>query len=170
MDATTILSTVDKEKGWLQDTLRKLVQQESPSEDRPAVNAAVDLVELWSRNMGGRAKRHKQRQFGDVLEIRFGPARSSRKPILLLGHLDTVWPLGTLRTMPWRESDGRFHGPGVLDMKAGIAMALAAIRILQQLGISRPITQDLNSDEAVGSQVSGPITERLALASSAVLV
>src|ERR1700722_6100227 len=147
MDATTILSTVDKEKGWLQDTLRKLVQQESPSEDRPAVNAAVDLVELWSRNMGGRAKRHKQRQFGDILELRFGPARSSRKPVLILGHLDTVWPLGTLRTMPWRERDGRLFGPGVLDMKAGVMMALAAIHALAQTKISRPITFLLNSDE-----------------------
>ena len=93
-----------------------------------------------------------------------------RKPILLLGHLDTVWPLGTLGTMPWRKRDGRFYGPGVLDMKSGVAMALAAIRALAQLGVSRPITLLLNSDEEVGSPASRPITERLALASSAVLV
>jgi glutamate carboxypeptidase len=133
MDATAILNAADQNKGWLQDTLRELVQQESPSEDREAVNAAVDLVELWSRNMGGRAKRHRQRQFGDVLELRFGPTRSPRKPVLLLGHLDTVWPLGTLKTMPWRNAEGRLWGPGVLDMKAGVVMALTAIQTLQQL-------------------------------------
>jgi glutamate carboxypeptidase len=96
--------------------------------------------------------------------------RSRDKPVLLLGHLDTVWPLGTLRTMPWREKDGRFYGPGVLDMKAGVAMALTAIQALGELGIRRPVTLLLNSDEEVGSPVSRPITERLALASSAVLV
>jgi glutamate carboxypeptidase len=72
--------------------------------------------------------------------------------------------------MPWRKHDGRLYGPGVLDMKSGVAMALAAIRALKQLGIHRPITLLLNSDEEVGSPASRPITERLALASAAVLV
>ncbi len=155
---------------WIAKTLRQLVEIESPSDSKPAVDEAVCLTGSLAEAIGGRVKLHKQSHFGDVLEIRIGPARSSRKPILLLGHLDTVWPLGTLRTIPWSESGGRFYGPGVLDMKAGIAMALAAIRILQQLGIGRPITLLLNSDEEVGSPVSRPITERLALASSAVLV
>jgi glutamate carboxypeptidase len=170
MDATAIINAADQNKGWLQDTLRELVQQESPSEDREAVNAAVDLVELWSRNMGGRAKRHRQRQFGDVLELRFGPTRSPRKPVLLLGHLDTVWPLGTLKTMPWRNAEGRLWGPGVLDMKAGVVMALTAIQTLQQLKLARPVILLLNSDEEVGSTISRPITEKLAQESSAVLV
>jgi glutamate carboxypeptidase len=170
MDAAVILSTVDKKKGWLQDTLRELVQQESPSEDRHAVNAAVDLVELCSRNMGGRAKRHRQRQVGDVLELRFGPARSPQKPVLLLGHLDTVWPLGTLKTMPWRNAEGRLWGPGVLDMKTGVVMALTALQTLQQLKLARPAILLLNSDEEVGSTISRPITENLAQECSAVLV
>jgi glutamate carboxypeptidase len=170
MDATAILNAADQNKGWLQDTLRELVQQESPSEDREAVNAAVDLVELWSQNLGGRARRHKQRQFGDVLELRFGPPRSPRKPVVLLGHLDTVWPLGTLKTMPWRKAEGRLWGPGVLDMKAGVVMALTAIQTLQQLKLARPVILLLNSDEEVGSTISRPITEKLAQESSAVLV
>ena len=170
MDAATILSTVEKKKEWLQDTLQELVQQESPSEDRHAVNAAVGLVELWSKSLGGRARRHKQRQFGDVLELRFGPARFLQKPVLLLGHLDTVWPLETLKTMPWRRAEGRLWGPGVLDMKAGVVMALAAIQTLHQLKLARPVILLLNSDEEVGSTVSRPITEKLAQESSAVLV
>jgi glutamate carboxypeptidase len=73
--------------------------------------------------------------------------------------------------MPFRERSGRIFGPGVLDMKAGVVMALAAIRALRTLEIStRPVTLLLNSDEEVGSPVSRPITERLALASAAVLV
>ena len=111
-----------------------------------------------------------------MLEVRFGNARGGRKPILLLGHLDTVWPMGTLRTMPWREAGGRLYGPGALDMKAGVAMAMAAMRALAEVGAERTgssapaVTLLLNSDEEVGSPVSRPITERLALASEAVLV
>jgi glutamate carboxypeptidase len=164
------LEAAKSQSAWIADTLKQLVNVESPSDNKAAVDAAVRLTASLAEAVGGRAKIHKQKHFGDVLELRFGPARSSRKPILLLGHLDTVWPLGTLATMPWREHDGRIYGPGVLDMKAGIAMALAAIRILNDAKIRRPITLLLNSDEEVGSPVSRPITERLALASSAVLV
>jgi glutamate carboxypeptidase len=170
MEAKAILSAVEKQKGWIEDTLRDLVRQESPSEDPQAVNAAATLVEHLAKEIGARSKLHKQRQFGDVLEIRFGPSRSIQQPIMLLGHLDTVWSLGTLNTMPWRNADGRLWGPGVLDMKAGVIMALAALNTLKQLGLDRPVTLLLNSDEEVGSTVSRPITEELAKESSAVLV
>jgi glutamate carboxypeptidase len=169
-DPAAILEAVNSQSAWLTFTLRNLVLVESPSDNKPGVDAIVRLVAILAKSSGGRVKLHKQKHFGDVLEVRFHPARSPRKPILLLGHLDTVWPLGTLRTMPWRKRDGRFFGPGVLDMKSGIAMALAAIRALSQLGISRPITLLLNPDEEVGSPISRPITERLALVSQAVLV
>ena len=128
------------------------------------------LAEDLSRVAGGRTRRHKQKAFGDVVELRFGPARSSRRPVLLLGHLDTVWPMGTLTTMPWREEKGRYWGPGALDMKAGVVMALAAVTILQELKLSRPVTLLLNSEEEVGSPVSRQITEKLALESAAVFV
>jgi glutamate carboxypeptidase len=170
MDIKELYSAVEGKKDWIRDTLRELVEQESPSEDRPGVNAAATLVEYWARQQGARVKCHRQREFGDVLELRFSPSRSSRKPILLLGHLDTVWPIGTLKKMPWREADGRYWGPGVLDMKAGIVMALAALRVLRESKVNRPVILLLNSDEEVGSTVSRPITERLALQSSAVFV
>lgn len=170
MDTKTILRHVEKKQRWIHDTLRELVQQESPSEDRQAVNAAMALADHWAHEQGARAKRHRQSQFGDVLELRFGPTRSSRKPVLLLGHLDTVWPIGTLAKMPWREAEGRYWGPGVLDMKAGVVMALAALSTLREMKSARPTTLLLNSDEEVGSTISRAITERLALESSAVLV
>ena len=170
MDTVTILSHVKKREAWIRNSLRELVQRESPSEDRPAVNAAMALLERWAREQGARVKRHLQREFGDVLELRFGPPRSSRKPVLLLGHLDTVWPIGTLNKMPWREADRRYWGPGVLDMKAGVVMALAALNALRELKLARPVTLLLNSEEEVGSPISRAITERLALESGAVLV
>jgi glutamate carboxypeptidase len=170
MNPKDVLASAETRSEWIRASLRDLVRQESPSEDPAAVNGAVTMVEAHAGSLGGRIKRHRQKKFGDILELRFGPARSSRKPILLLGHLDTVWPIGTLKTMPWREEDGRCYGPGVLDMKAGVIMALAAIDILRELKLSRPVTLLLNSDEEVGSDVSRPITEKLASESSAVFV
>src|ERR1700688_3738501 len=166
MDANSIFRNIEKKAGWMRNTLQELVRQESPSEDRQAVNTAMALAEHWAREQGARIKRHKQREFGDVLEIRFGPSRLKQKPVLLLGHLDTVWPLGTLQKMPWREADGRYWGPGVLDMKAGVVMALTALNTLREMNSLRPATLLLNSDEEVGSPISRAITERLALESA----
>jgi glutamate carboxypeptidase len=171
MNSAQLHDAVAAQQPWLLQHLRALVEIESPSDDPAAVNRANDFVaDLAGDLAGGRARRHRQTTFGDLLELRFGPLRSKRKPLLLLGHLDTVWPLGTLRSMPWREADGRLWGPGVLDMKAGVVMALAALRALRQLGVAPPVTLLLNSDEEVGSTVSRPLTERLALQSSAVFV
>jgi glutamate carboxypeptidase len=161
-----------KETALLQLT-RQLVLAESPSDSKAAVNACVDLAAAQANGLGGRVKRHRQRAFGDVLEVRFGPRTrpAGEKPILLLGHLDTVWPLGTLKTMPCRLADGRLWGPGTLDMKAGVAMALTAIEILIEGGfLEREIVLLLNPDEEVGSPVSRPITERVAAECAAVYV
>src|SRR6201992_1576298 len=110
--------------------MEELVSLESPTEDRGAVNRCVTLVERWIKASGGRSQRSKQKTAGDLLVGRFGPARSRAKPLLLLGHLDTVWPLGTLKKMPFRVRQGRVWGPGVLDMKAGGVMAVSALRML----------------------------------------
>jgi glutamate carboxypeptidase len=158
----------------LRARLRDLVAIESPSDSRDAVNRAADLVAGWARELGAEVKRHNGDMFGDVVELRFG-AGGDRKPVLMLGHLDTVYSLGTLATMPWREveaEDGvRLQGPGVVDMKAGVVMALEAIAALRELNaLNRPVTLLLNPDEEVGSEVSRPHTERLARKSEAVFV
>src|SRR5579862_3893297 len=158
-----------KEKGLL-DLIRKLVLTESPSDDKAAVDACLALAVEQVRGLGGRVKLHKQRKFGDVVEARFG-ARSKAGRVLLLGHLDTVWPLGTLKKMPCKLSDGRLWGPGTLDMKAGVAMALTAVEMLTEAGLlEREVVLLLNSEEEVGSPVSRPITERLAAECEAVYV
>ncbi|MGA8940818.1 MAG: M20 family metallopeptidase [Acidobacteriaceae bacterium] len=157
-------------EGRLKAKLRELVEVESPSEDKAAVDRAVDLVAGWAKALGGKVKRHRQKAFGDVLELRFGTARSKRGRVLLLGHLDTVWPMGTLAKMPWREVEGKFFGPGVLDMKAGVVMALEAVAALRELEAERPVTLLLVSEEEVGSPVSRAITEKLAAECAAVLV
>jgi glutamate carboxypeptidase len=108
-----------------------------------------------------------------VLELRFAPPgrKANVTPVLILGHLDTVWELGTLQRMPIKERDGRIFGPGVYDMKAGVCMALAALRVLREAELPHvPVTLLLVSDEEVGSPVSRSLTEKLALQSSAVYV
>jgi glutamate carboxypeptidase len=168
--AQSIQRSVAQLGDWSKESLRTLVNVESPSDHPAAVNAAVARVRDLAAALPHRAEVHQQVGFGDVLELRFGDPQDLRRPVLLLGHLDTVWPIGTLATMPWREQDGRFWGPGVLDMKAGVLMALTALTALEQNGLSRPVTLLLNSEEEIGSPVSRPITERLALESDAVFV
>jgi glutamate carboxypeptidase len=161
-----LLAGARRKERALLDLTRKLVQAESPTESKSAVDACVDLTAAHLRQLGGRIKLHRQLHHGNVLEARFGPRASTRggaDPILLLGHLDTVWPLGTLRSMPCRVREGRLWGPGTLDMKAGVAMACAALEILLEADLlRREIIFLLNSDEEIGSPVSRPITEHLA--------
>ncbi len=149
---------------------RKLVLAESPSDSKAAVDACVSIAAAHAKGLGGRVKLHKQKRFGHVLEVRFGP-KSKIGRTLVLGHLDTVWPLGTLKSMPCRVGDGRLWGPGTLDMKVGVAMGLTAIEMLTEAGLlEREIVVLMNSDEEIGSPVSRAITERLAAECSAVFV
>jgi glutamate carboxypeptidase len=156
----------------LVELIQKLVRIESPSDNKSAVDACGAAVIEHASTLGGRVKIHRQKAFGDVLELRFGPCK--REPagrIMLLGHIDTVWPVGTLKSMPCRIGEGRLWGPGTLDMKAGVAMAFTAIEMLAEAGLlDREVVLLLNSDEEVGSPVSRPITEKLAQECCAVYV
>ena len=161
-----------KEPALLQ-LVQRLVRAESPSDDKTAVDACGAHAVEHARSLGGRVKVHRERAFGNVLEMRFGPRTRAAgpKPVLVLGHIDTVWPIGTLKSMPCRVGDDRLWGPGTLDMKAGVAMAFTAIEMLLEAAwLDREVVLLLNSDEEIGSPVSRPITERLASESSAIYV
>lgn len=152
--------------------IRQFVECESPSDDPAAVNRFVELVSDTVAPMA-RVKTHAGGKFGKhlVCEVRL-PGRKKSGQVLALGHSDTVWPVGTLRGMPFRAADGRLWGPGVFDMKAGIAFFIFAARALRELEIPAPskVLLQLNSDEEVGSDSSRPLTEKNAAASKAVLV
>jgi glutamate carboxypeptidase len=152
--------------------ISELVSIESPSSNKIAVDRAVSLVAGWCESEQGRVKLHRQSEFGDLLEVSFGPRRwSSTSPLLLLGHLDTVWEMGTIQGMPYRKDGSRISGPGILDMKAGVLMALTAIQILRELkALSRQVKLLLHSDEEIGSPVSRPVTENVARQCGAVYV
>ena len=155
------------------DTIEQLVTIESPSDVKAAVDRLGTVLASRFSEIGGKVKIHSTERFGNHLQIDFGSSRSSRKPILLLGHMDTVYPIGTIEKMPFRITKGRVFGPGVLDMKGGIALALHVMEALQSWNdgkLQKPVTVLLVSDEEVGSSSSRNITEKLARHASAVLV
>jgi glutamate carboxypeptidase len=154
----------------LLQTIRELVEIESPSDNKPAADRMGAHLATKFQTRGGRVRIHRAGDFGDHLQIDF-PGRAG-KPVLLLGHFDTVYPLGTLAGMPCRVDGDHLYGPGVLDMKSGVALMLFAIEGLQAWHgqLPRPVTVFLVSDEEVGSSASRKITEALARQSDAVLV
>jgi glutamate carboxypeptidase len=160
-----LLAGARRKEPALLDLIQKLVRAESPSDDKAAVDACVALAAEHARGLGGRVKIHRQKGFCNLLEARFGAKSKTGAAgrTLLLGHLDTVWPVGTLKTMPCKLSEGRLWGPGTLDMKAGVAMAFTAIEMLTETGLmDREIVLLLTGDEEIGSPASRPVIERVA--------
>jgi glutamate carboxypeptidase len=158
-------------QGAIVETIRQMVEIESPTDNKQATDQLGRWLAQKFEALGGHGKFHRAAEFGDHLQVDF-PGKTSRNPVLLLGHMDTVYPLGTLAKMPCRMRDGRLYGPGAYDMKSGIALMLYAIDALRdQSGqMPRPTTVLLVSDEEVGSDSSRRITEELAKKSTAVLV
>jgi glutamate carboxypeptidase len=169
--AQTRLHFFEQRRDQMVDTIRRLVEIESPSDNKQAVDRCSAFVAEEFAALGGRAEFHRVADFGNHLQVDFA-GETQQKPVLLLGHYDTVYPMGTLATMPCRAGNGRLWGPGALDMKSGIALMLYAIEGLQSWHgrLPRPVTVLLVSDEEVGSDSSRHITEALAKQSSAVLV
>ena len=168
-----ILAHVQAQQPQIIALIRRMVECESPSDDAHAVDRFVDLVGAEVEPFasvqtfpGGKFGRHLLCEFALP-----GPAKKKGE-ILALGHSDTVWPLGTLAQMPFREADGRLWGPGVLDMKSGLAFFIFAARALRELDI--PVRSRVkllvNSDEEVGSDSSRTLTQESARKAKAVLV
>ena len=152
--------------------LKALVECESPSDDAAAVNRCADLFADGVQDIG-KVKSVQGGAYGRHLVCDFTlPGRRKEGLVLGLGHTDTVYPLGTLRSMPWREAEGRYWGPGTLDMKAGLAFFVFAMRTLRELDIpvKSRVRLLLVSEEEVGSPVSRQLTEKTARGAKAVLV
>ncbi len=152
--------------------IREMVECESPSDSPRDVNRFVDLMIEHTRDIAA-VKTFPSEVFGKHLRLEFDlPGGKKKGQILGVGHSDTVWPLGTLKSMPFREADGRLWGPGVLDMKSGMAFFLYAARALRELDVAvkRKIVMFVVSEEEVGSRTSRPLTEAEAKQSDCVLV
>jgi glutamate carboxypeptidase len=157
------------EHDWLLDTIEALVRIESPTTDKAAVDRCGAELSSRLEAIGGRVTRLTRGDRGDHLLAEFGCGSSQ---LLLLGHFDTVWPVAQLERMPFVNSGGLLHGPGVFDMKAGIAIGMLATRAILETDAvsSRRIVMLWTTDEEVGSGTSRQAIEDEARRSEAVLV
>ena len=147
--------------------LQLLVETESPSHDKAAVDRVGVIVAEEARKLGAQVEIIPNAETGSHILSKWG---SGKDGVLLLCHMDTVFPIGTIRKTPFREEGEKIFGLGALDMKAGIVISLAAIEEAQKQGLNRPITLLCTSDEEIGSHTSREHIERLAKESALVLV
>jgi len=171
----SILEWMEGRREELIALLRELVECESPSDDATAVNRFQELLVARSAGLAKPKFTNSAGAYGRNLLVDFalpGPRRKTPGGILGVGHADTVWSLGTLASMPFRREQGRLWGPGVLDMKAGLAFFLYAMKALRDLDlpVARKVSLWIVSDEEVGSVGSRAQTEALAREACAVLV
>ncbi|KPV44449.1 M20 family metallopeptidase [Alicyclobacillus ferrooxydans] len=166
---------VDHQQEMLAD-LRTFVCTETPSTDKDRLDKFAEFLRSYAEGIGGQVEVLESTEYGNHLRIEWGMDRdslsSSVKPVLLVGHFDTVWSLGTLETMPFQiDANGRVSGPGIFDMKGGLVQGFWAIRALRE--VTRhvpPIVFLCNADEEIGSRSSRPFIEAEAKRASAALI
>ncbi len=142
--------------------MRPWIECESPTFDAAAVNRMMDLATRDLILAGARTERIAGRMgLGDCVRATFRHPRQNEPGILVMGHLDTVHPIGTLEKLPWRRDGNTVWGPGICDMKGGNYIALEAIRQLahRQIATPLPITFLLTSDEEIGSPSTRDLIE-----------
>jgi glutamate carboxypeptidase len=155
------------------DAVSDYVRRESPSREKGALDSLAGVIEGHFRALGAEVRRIANPSGGDFLRARFEAAgHPEAAPALVLGHFDTVWPLGTLARLPFRIEEGRAFGPGIFDMKASLVIVESALAALRDLGAMRPrpVTVLLTSDEEIGSPRSRPIIEAEASGAAYALV
>jgi glutamate carboxypeptidase len=166
---TALLAFCERELDWVVGVTETLVRLESPTPDKAAADRCADEVARLLAAIGGRVQRLPRAGAGDHVLAEFG---CGTRQVLMLGHLDTVWEVGTLARMPLRHECGRLYGPGVFDMKAGLGVGMLALRAIGESEPSWPgrVTFLVTSDEETGSASSRSVLEDEALRSEAVLV
>lgn len=160
-------------KGEMINLLKEIVHLESPSTDKKAVNACSAFVMEEFKKAGARISQFPQKKIGTlyVAEYPSPVPKSVSEQILLLLHVDTVWPVGKIHKMPFYVSEDKVFGPGVLDMKASIVMTLSSIKALSELNTlpKKKITVFLNSAEEIGSEAAYEVIKSLCKKSDYVL-
>lgn len=172
MTGPTLLQRVRDDAEAYLATLERLVTLETPSRAKPLGDRLAGTLAEMLEQDDWDVRRHARTEVGDVLEARLAGDAADGPASLLLAHYDTVWPQGTLATMPFHRDGDAVHGPGALDMKAGIATAVHAVRALRAAGTAMggPVTLLVTSDEETGSHHSRALIERLAGEHGRVLV
>jgi glutamate carboxypeptidase len=155
-------------------SIRELVERETKSREESRLNEIAGLVSGQLREIGGQVELIPQNGYGTHLRARFDFGHESMEQgVLVVGHLDTVWPVGSLEHLPFRVTpEGRAHGPGIFDMKSGVAILVESLRTIvsQSLATKRPVTLLLTCDEEIGSRTSRPLIEEEAKNAAAALI
>lgn len=163
-----ILDHLTAREGELLDLCGELVSIESPSPDPTATRHVLERLTTEFDELGYRHRMSRPNESGGFVYARPTRRRRHVPTQLLVGHVDTVWPVGTLQARPWSVANGIARGPGVFDMKAGVVQILYALRSLRDLGLEPPATPLVlfNSDEEIGSRESTPVIDRLSRVAS----
>ena len=174
MNHQTLLTYFNTHHAAMLDHVRQLVTQETPSSDKARLDAFAEFLAGRLRAVGAAVETIPNAQRGNHLRARFAApnADPNAQPALILCHFDTVWPVGSLATHPFRVEDGKAYGPGIFDMQSSLMLAEYALRAVTdlQLTLPRPVTVLMTSDEEVGSRTSWALIEEEAKQSTYVLV
>ncbi len=143
-------------QGEMISRLKTLVRLESPTSDKIAVDKCSAAVISELSSLGVKIKKIPQKEIGDLFLVEYPSTeiKAGEKPLLILVHIDTVWPVGTIEHMPFYLAEDRLYGPGVLDMKAGVVSAMMALKTINNLGLNprRKIWMFINSAEETGHE------------------
>ena len=160
-------------QGEMVHLLKQITALESPTDDKKAVDACSAFVAKEFRKLGCKITTLPQEDIGDLTEIEFAPGRlkDADDEILVLAHIDTVWPVGKIARMPFYISGNKLFGPGVLDMKSGLVILLSALATMRSLSLKprKRIKVFINSAEETGHAASYEVIRRLAKRASVVL-
>jgi glutamate carboxypeptidase len=174
MNYQTLLTYFDTHHSAMLDLVRQLVTQETPSSDKARLDAFADFLAGRFGAVGAAVEIIPNEKRGNHVRARFTApnAEPTAKPALILCHFDTVWPVGSLDTHPFRIEEGKAYGPGIFDMQSSLMLAEYALRAVTdlQLSLPRPVTVLMTSDEEVGSLTSWNLLEEEAKGAAYVLV
>jgi glutamate carboxypeptidase len=181
---TTLVSYFEESRADILESIRWLVEQESMSRESEANRRIAENLGARLAGDGASVEYFTDPRFGSTLRARYdygpgaghkvtgGDSQPGDKQLLVVGHLDTVWPLGTLAARPFRVEGDRAFGPGIFDMKAGVTISAFAMRAIKDLGrrTQRPVTVLMTCDEETGSHFSRELIEDEARTAVAALV
>jgi glutamate carboxypeptidase len=160
-------------QGEMVNLLKKAVSLESPSSDKNAVDKCSSFMAKEFQKSGAKVTRYPFKDMGDLYLAEYPRLKPKERKdqILILTHIDTVWPVGKIKEMPFYIQGNKVFGPGVLDMKAGLVMAISSLKALHELNLEpqKKIAVFMNSAEEVGSEVANEMIQKLAKRSSCVL-
>ena len=163
------LRWLDTQEGAMLTLLEELVNTESGSYDKPGVDAVGGRIAAFLSGHGIPVTTIPVEGYGDALKAEVSGSGGGNRPVVLMGHRDTVFPKGEVAQRPFRIADGRAYGPGVADMKAGLVMNAFVLAAFHRAGAPVPLVGLFTSDEEIGSPACRPIIEETARTARAVL-